>query len=166
MKQLYFLLFSIAFSINCFSQTEGASKIYGYKQKIMPGTVRVDDNGREVKRTTQYNYFIYIASSTKVAPFEIWINGEVYSPIINAVSTTPVEYTNPTSGNNKSKLLVPKTSRKVLQLNPSLNKIQKPTKKGQSLSLKNELVVIYKGNGRLFYKAVPKLIGLESLYMQ
>lgn len=166
MKQFYFLLIAISVSFFSFPQTEGASKIYGFKQKVMPGMVRVDENGREVPRKPQYNYFIYLASASKVIPVEIWINGEVYSVTMNNVSTTPVEYTNPTSGDNKSKVLVPKTTRRVLQLNPALNKIQKPTPKGKMLSAKNEMVIIYKRNGELYYKKLSKLNELEPVAMQ
>jgi hypothetical protein len=165
MKQFYFVLIAVCFSVFSFSQTEGASKIYGYKQKVLPGNVRVDENGREVQRKPQYNYFIYLASTSKVTPVEIWFNGEAYAPIVNKVSS-PVEYTNPGSGDDTSKVLVPKTSRNVLQLNPSLNKIQKPSPKGKTLSAKNELVIIYKGNGKQYYKTVSKLAELGHLAMQ
>jgi len=166
MKHLYFLLIAITFFISSFAQTEGASGVYGYKQRIIPGMVRVDKNGREVHRETRYNYFIYLASTTKVAPVEIWINGEAYSPIVNNVATTPVEYTNPTSGDTTPQILVPKTTRKVLQVSPSPNKIQKPTTKGKTLSAKNELVIIYKGNSKLYYKTLSQLKNLEPLSMQ
>ena len=166
MKQFYFLLIAISVSVFSFAQTEGTSKIYGFKQRVMPGMVRVDENGREVQRKPQYNYFIYLASASTVTPIEIWINGEAYSPIVNNVSATPVEYTNPTSGDNKSKVLVPKTKQHVLQLSPSLNKIQKPTQKGKMLSAKNEMVIIYKGNGKLYYKKLSELSELEPVHMQ
>ena len=166
MKQFYFLLMAITFSVFSFAQKEGASNIYGFKQKVMPGMVRVDESGRETQRQVQYNYFIYLASASKVTPVEIWLNGEAYSVIVNTILTTPVEYTNPTSGDSKSKLLVPKTTRRVLQLAPSLNKIQKPTQKGKLLSSKDEMIIIYKGNGKLYYKALSKLKELEPLAMQ
>jgi len=166
MKQLYFLLIAVLFSFFSYGQTEGASKIYGYKQKIMPGMARVDENGKEVQRQPRYNYFIYLASTTKVIPVEIWVNGDAYSVIVNNVSKTPVEYTNPTSGDNKPITLVPKTTRRILHLAPSLNKIQKPTQKGKMLSSKNEMVIIYKGNGKLYYKTLSKLSELESVNMQ
>jgi len=166
MKQFYFLLMAVLISFFSFAQVEGASKIYGYKQKVMPGTVRVDENGREVPRKPQYNYFIYLASTCKVTPIEIWINGEDYSVTVNSVSTTPVKYTNPTSGDNKPQILVPKTTRRVLQLGPSLNNMQKPIQKGKTLSAKNELVVIYKGNGKLYYKTISKLSELDPVAMQ
>lgn len=128
--------------------------------------VRVDENGREVPRKPQYNYFIYLASASKITPVELWINGQAYSVTVNNVFTTPVEYTNPTSGDNKSKLLVPKTNRRVLQLGPSVNKIQTPSQKGKTLSAKNELIVIYKANGKLYYKALSKMNELQAVNMQ
>ena len=166
MKQFYFLPVAILFSVFAFAQTEGASKIYGYKQKVMPGMVRADDNGREIPRKPQYNYFIYLASTGKVTPVEIWINGEVYPVSVTHVLNTPVEYANPTSGDNKAKILVPKTTRKVIQLGPSFNKIAEPILKGKTLSAKNELVVIYKSGSKFYYKTLSKLNELEPLGMQ
>jgi hypothetical protein len=166
MKRFYFLLIIIGLYSAASAQTEGASKIYGYKQRVKPGTIRVDDNGREVQAKPVYNYFIYLASTTKVIPVEIWINGEVYSVTINTVPATPVKYTNPMLDDNKSEILVPKTTRKVLQLAPSTDKIQKPTQKAKTLSAKNELVIIYKGSGKTYYKALLKLKELEPLAMQ
>lgn len=165
MKRFYLLLVSICLCAAAFAQIEGASKIYGYKQKVRPGTIRVDDNGREVPSEPMYNYFIYLASSTKVVPVEIWINGEVFEVNVNTVSSTPVKYVNPMSGNN-AEILVPKTTRKVLQLTASTNKAQKPNQKGKALSAKNELVIIYKGNGKYYYKTLATLKELEPLAMQ
>ena len=166
MKQFYFLFIAILASFFSFAQVEGASKIYGYKQKVMPGTIRVDENGNPAPRKTIYNYYIYLASTSKVTPVEIWINNEAYSVTVNEVKSTPVEYTNPTSNPGKSKMLVPKTTRRVLQLTPSSNPIQKPTSKAKGLSVKKELVLIYKGSGKLYYKTISKLTELEPLAMK
>jgi hypothetical protein len=165
MNNFYLLMFSICFCTASLAQTEGASKLYGYRQKVMPGTIRVDDNGKEIPRKSQYNYFIYLSSTTKVSPVELWINGEVYSVTVNEVST-PVEYSHPSTANNRPKILVSKTNNHVLQLSPSLNKIQKPNPKGKSLSAKNEMVIIYKGGGKWYYKVVSKLGELDPLAMQ
>jgi len=165
MKQFYFLL--IALGLSCFSnaQTKEASKIYGYKQPVLPGTIRTDDNGKPMPRKQQFNYFFYIVSSSKINPLEIWINGEADS--VTAINiSSPVQYKNPTSLENKSKTLVPKTSKKVLQLNASGKKVEKPTQKGKLLSTKNELVIIYSCNGKLYYKAISKLNELEPVAMQ
>jgi len=164
MKSLFFLIVAMNLSFLTLGQTEGASKIYGYRQKLMGGTIRVDQKGMEVPRKPSYNYFIYLASTTKVTPLEIYINGEAYSVTIREVSS-PVEYVHPTSGDNTPKILVPKTTRKILQLGPA-DKIQRPTLKGKALSSKNELVIIYKGRDKLYYKALPKLSMLDPVSMQ
>ena len=166
MKQFYFLLIALMLSIFSYSQTEGASKIYGYRQSIMPGTIRADKDGNQVRPKPNYNYFIYLASTSKVLPVEIWISGQAYSVTSTAVSTTPVEYKNPTSTEGHSKILVPKTSRRVLQLNSTGVPVQTPTKKGKALSANNELVIIYKANGKLYYKTLSKFSDLEALSMQ
>jgi hypothetical protein len=165
MKQFYFLLTALALSILSYSQTEGASKIYGYRQPIMPGTIRADKNGNQVRPKPNYNYFIYLASTSKVSPVEIWIKGQAYSVTSAAVSSTPVEYKNPTSAESKSKILVPKTNRRVLQLNSSAA-LKNPTSKGKALSANNDLVIIYKGNGKLYYKTLSKFSELEAVAMQ
>jgi hypothetical protein len=56
-----------------------------------------------------------------------------------------------------------------LQLSPSLNKINKPSLKGKTLSEKNELAIIYQGSGKIdkpYYKAVSKLTELDPVDMQ
>ncbi|MBO9683235.1 MAG: hypothetical protein J7502_11305 [Flavisolibacter sp.] len=168
MKSFYFFLISICFYGGAFAQIEGVSKIYAYKQKLKLGTVRVDESGREVPRKPQYNYFIYLASTTSVKPIEIWINGEAYVPTVSKVTVTPVEYTNAFDP-NQSKILVPKIGKNVLQLSPSLTKINKPSLKGKTLSEKNELVIIYQGSGKIdkpYYKVVSKLTELDPVDMQ
>jgi hypothetical protein len=165
MKRFYFLVLATFGFVTVFAQTESASKIYGYKQKIKPGTVRVDDSGREMPGRPLYNYFISLASSTKVVPLEIWLNKEAYSVMITEVKATPVEYISPATI-GKRRTLVPGTTKKVLQLSPSSNKINKPSQKGKTLSAKNELVVIYKISGKCYYKAIAKLSELDSVDMQ
>ncbi len=166
MKQFLFLLFPFCLSTAGNAQTEGASRLYGYKQEVKPGTIRVDDSGNEIPRKKQFNYFIYLASSVKVDIQEIWINGEVYSAEARKVASTPVEYIDPTSGDHTPVVLVPRTTKNVLQLNSSGKKIDKFNNKGQLLSRKNELVIIYSANGKLYYKALLRLESLKRVAMQ
>ena len=165
MKRLYFLLIALAFSFFSMAQTEGASKLYGYKQKQTPGTVRVDDNGIERPRSQQFNYYIYLVSKGNVTPTEIWLNGQSYS-VTASQQSSPVEYRHPNSAESKPLVLVPKTNSRVLQLTPGQDKIEKPNAKGKSLASKNELVVVYKANNKLYYKTVSKLKDLEGVMMQ
>ena len=165
MKQLYFLLIALAFSLLSYAQIEGASKLYAYKQQQTPGTVRRDDNGNERPRVQQFNYFIYLVSKSAVVPTEIWINGQAYS-VKAYQQSPPVEYRHPNSADTKPQILVPKTTSRVLQLSPTQDKIETPNRKGKTLASKNELVVIYKANKKWYYKTVPKMKALEPLMMQ
>lgn len=166
MKQFYFLSAAIIFSIAAYTQKEGNAQLYAYRQSVLPGTVRVDENGREVPRKPQYNYYIYLVSSAKIFPVEAWIDGKAYH-VNAAMSSTPVEYKNPTSGENKPKVLVPKTTKKVWQLHLASEKINQIKNAMQkNVSDKNQLVIIYKCGKTLYYKSVLKFLELEPLAMQ
>jgi hypothetical protein len=165
MKLLYLLVIALASAVFSSAQTEGASSLYGYFQKQTPGTVRVDVNGNERPRQPQYNYFIYLASAGKVVPTEIWINGEPHSVTLTQTSS-PVQYRHPNSGDTNPKTLVPKTSRKVLQLTPSAAVIEPHFSKTKSMASKNQVVVLYRANDRWYYKTLSKLKELSPAMMQ
>lgn len=126
--------------------------------------MRRTDDGRETGSKTRFNYFIYLASSSKVTPIELWINGEPFSVMTKPVAS-PVIYHHPNSG-DRPEILVPETRRSVWQLTPSAKAIETLTKGGKHLSSKNELVIIYRSGGKLYYKAIPKLSELERVAMQ
>jgi hypothetical protein len=165
MKQLYVVLLALTSALVSSAQTEGASRLYGYVQKQTPGTIRVDDNGNERPRQPQYNYFIYLASASKVHPTEIWINGEPHSLTVTQ-TPSPVQYTNPNSGQTKPQTLVPKTDRKVLQLTPSAAGIEHHFAKTVTLASKNQVVVLYRVNDKWYYKTLSKLKELSPVMMQ
>lgn len=165
MKSFYFLLVLTLFSLPVFAQTEGASLLYGYRQPVMPGNIRVDDNGRELPRKRMYNYFIYLASGSSVSPVEIWIDGEAYRVIVSKVDKTPVEYAHP-NGSDAPRILVPKTKRRVLQLAPSAERITNPSSKGKEKSKSSELVLIYRSGARTYFKTLTKFTELDRLAMQ
>ena len=164
MKQFYFFLLAIALSGFSHAQTAGASTVYGYRQQVMPGIIRAGIDGKETPRKPQYNYFIYLACASKLTPVEIWIDGEPYS-VSAATVSSPVKYTNPTSGDITPQILVPKTTKKLVQLNP-VNTLQKPSQKGRTLSAKNKLVIIYRSNGKLYYKTLSNFSEIQPVVMQ
>jgi hypothetical protein len=169
MKYINLLLAAISISIFANAQSEGASKLYGFKQVVIPGNIPkkiIEENGKEIKVEAKqhYNYFIYLVSSTSVTPTEIWLNGKAFSATAVSVSS-PVEYVNPTEG-NKTTVLVPGTNKKVLKISLSGEGLASPTSKGKSLASKNELVIIYKGGGKTYYKAAKKLTELDAAHMQ
>jgi hypothetical protein len=165
MREIYFFAIALLSVLVSSAQTEGASKLYGYVQKQTPGTVRVDDNGNESPRQQQYNYYIYLASASKVFPTEVWINGEPHSVSV-AQTSSPVRYNNPNSTQPKAQTLVPKTSRKVLQLTTSANLIEGHFAKIKSMASKNQLVVLYSANNKWYYKTIFKLKELDPVMMQ
>jgi hypothetical protein len=165
MKQLYVLIIALTCALFSSAQTEGASILYGYFQKQTPGTIRVDDNGNEKPRQQQYNYFIYLASGITVVPTEIWINGQPHAVTVTEVSS-PVQYKHPNRAENKPQTLVPKTSRKVLQLTPSAAVIEHHFAKTMTMASKNQVVVLYRANTRWYYKTLLKLKELEPVMMQ
>ena len=166
MKQFYFLLTAIIFSIAAYAQKTGSAQLYAYRQAVLPGTVRVDDNGREFPRKPQYNYYIYLVSPAKVSPLEIWVDGQAYNVNTSNIAATPVEYTNPTTGENQSKILVPKSTKKVWQVHLAAEKIHEMNAQGKNLSDKNQLVIIYKCGNKIYYKTALKFSELEPLAMQ
>jgi len=167
-----FLLGLLIFcSFSLFSQTKGSAKLYGFKEPVASGKHpdnEVEENGNKstpVSTGSQsFNYFIYLQSPVRVYPAEMWLNGSVYAVSIQTV-TTPVERDNGTTG-GKKKLLVPKTTNKVLLLTPVPLAESKNSTNGKALAAKNELVVIYKQGGRFYYSVVKTLTVLETVPLQ
>lgn len=165
MKQLFAFLVACFVSIVAWSQMQGNAQVFAYRQEVLPGMVRADINGNEAPREPQYNYYIYLVSSVIVSPVEVWMKGKIYKVNTKQVSA-PVEYKNPTSAEKESKTLVPKTSKKIFQLNISSEAVDIPNAKEKILSSKNELVIIYKSGNKLCYKTISKFCELEPLAMQ
>ena len=96
MRTFLFFLLLIVFHMNSSAQTEGSSRLYGYVQPVLPGannTVIVE-GGEQVTepKKTGKNYRIYIESTSRVYPVEIWIKGEPFSARMDVISSTPVEF--------------------------------------------------------------------------
>ena len=168
MKKILFLLLIIAVSVTSRSQTEGSAKLYGYIQDVLPGannTVIVEGGGQvNEPAKPKKNYRIYLESTSRVYPVEIWINGQPYSARMDVISSTPVVFGSETTGNKKE--LVPKTSRKVILLTPAPYIASKNTGDVESIASTNELVVLYKQNGKFYYNKLEKLEQLEAAAMQ
>ena len=168
MKTIILLILILSFNSKCLGQTEGSAKLYGYVQPVLPGANNsvIAEGGEQVTepKKTGKNYRIYIESSSRVYPVEIWINGEPYSARMDVISSTPVEFGSEGTGNRK--VLVPKTSKKVLLLTPATYTETKNTGDVRSVASLNELVVLYKQNGKFYYNKLEKLEILEAAAMQ
>jgi hypothetical protein len=164
-----FLLILMIFTLQVTNaQTKGKSVLYGYKQNVLPGVNRgvIGEYGEEVDSKGQggRNYFIYISSASRIYPAEMWIKGEPYSISMEIVRSTPV--TRIGQPGQESIELVPRTDRQVLKLVPTTYREMKNFGDVRSLAAKNELVVVYKQNGKFFYNSLVQLADLDDAAMQ
>ncbi len=168
MKYLLLIGLGLIAFITSSAQVEGMAKLFGFKEEVIGGVnpSHIEENGEQVNRSsTGLNYYIYLQSASRVYPSEIWINGQPFGASFHTV-TTPVErqeFNHPDSGKT---VLVPKTNEKLLQLVPIAAVESKLTQKGKSLAAKNELVVIYKQDGRFYYNVLDRLKPLVPVALQ
>jgi hypothetical protein len=172
MKKIFLSLLVLISFGSCKAQMKGTINLYGFKQAVLPGMIPGDiitEDGRTIEQPfkPKFNFFIYTASNARIYPMEVWLNGTAYSIQTEVVTSTPIEYVNPTSlPEGKKTVLVPKTSKKVLKLTiaPPVEKTEHT--KAKSLSKANELVLVYKQNGKFYYSALKSLKEIEPVAMQ
>jgi hypothetical protein len=172
MKKLILSLFIAISFAACKAQSKGSVTVYGFKQAVLPGMIPGDiisEDGKRIEHPfkPKFNFFIYTASNGAIQPTEIWLNGQAYSVQSEQVAATPIEYTNPTNmPQPKKTVLVPQTTKKVFKwtLAPSVENSK--NEKAKSIASANELVVVYKQNGRTYYSAVKSLKEIEPVAMQ
>ncbi|MBA2744765.1 MAG: hypothetical protein H0U44_00935, partial [Flavisolibacter sp.] len=99
-----------------------------------------------------------------IYPAEMWINGVAYSVRMEIINNTPVEMD--LSFNQEKKQLVPKTALKVLKLTPAPYTQTKYFGDISRIAANNELVIVYKQNGKFFYNSVKNMKELEAAAMQ
>ena len=174
MKRHFFFLIFLFAAVSSFSQT--GVKVYGYVREVMPGIVQKDAEEKvegskvEVNKTEKavdksVSYLVYITSSSKsaITPVEMWIHGERFNVMIQPVNKTPIILPNKTG---KSTTLVAKTSNKVQQV------VAVPFTKGKEFSLakkkaaSNELVVVYKHNGKYYSALLKKIKVLDPQFSE
>ena len=171
LKQCFFIILMFIGYIAS-GQTQGNAKIYGYKEPVSRGASpqeTIDENGNKISTTGSqaFNYFIYLVSPGRVYPSEMWLNGQPYAVSVETISETPVErknFNNP--GDLSTTELVPATDQKVIRLKPVPAIDDKLSTKGRRLSEDNELVVMYKLNGKFYFGTLKNLAILEAAALQ
>ncbi len=175
MKQTLLLLSLIFFFTTLKAQTRTDVKIYGYIQPVSRGVAPdtdIDEAGNLKTKGLKAgsNYFIYITgpASSRIYPIEMWIKGKQYSAKPEAVNKTPVQMADPALPNGPNFItLVPKTSKKVIRLiSGSAVTPGKSLAIAKSKAKTNELVIVYKMSGKLYYAVLEKLAVLEAAIMQ
>jgi hypothetical protein len=166
-RRLLSFIIVLNFYLPSLAQKAGSATLYAYKQEVIQGKALgiVDEPAtKDTMVKTPFNYFIYLVSPSSLTPCEVWINGTVFSVTALPVTTTPV--IQETISGAKGKVLVPATTRRVLQLFISDKEVSAPCKKGKSLSQKNELVIIYMLRGKSYYAKLDKVPEIEAAVMQ
>jgi hypothetical protein len=175
MKQTLFLLAATLIFSTTKAQTRKDVKIYGYIQPVSRGVAPETNTAEAGKLKSKgvkpgINYFIYITgpASTRIYPIEMWLRGEQYSALPETVNKTPVQLADPAlPGGPNIITLVPKTTKKVMMLVPGIAVIQsKSLAIAKSKAKTNELVIVYKMSGKLYYAVLEKLAVLEAAIMQ
>jgi hypothetical protein len=175
MKQSLLILALIFIFLISKAQTRSDVKIYGYIQPVSRGVApdtNIDEAGNVKPKSVKpgSNYFIYITgpASTRIYPVEMWVKGKQYSAKSETVYKTPVQLADPAMPDGPNLItLVPKTTKKVMMLVPG-NFVNQ----GKSLAIAkskaktNELVVVYKMNGKFHYALLEKLNIIERASMQ
>ena len=161
MKQILIILSSII-AFTAAAQTKGKGNLYAYQQTVTPGMVRktLDENGVETAAPVKQNhsYRIYLVTASRAFPLELWIKGQRFSARVKTIEQTPVEQVNTNVQiSTDKKVLVPKTSMKVIQLTPAPAVSKGANRKIESMGAANDLIVFYKQNGKFYYQAVPKM---------
>lgn len=168
MKNFFLLAMIIMFSLYASGQAKGSARLYGYVQEVLPGANQniIMEGGEEVTNAAKpkKNYRIYIESSSRIYPVEMWIHGERYSAGMDIITQTPVVFGSDSTGNRKE--LVPKTSGKVLSLTPSPFIEVKDAGDVSRIAQTNELVVLYRQNGKFYYNTLSRFEHLQAAAMQ
>ena len=168
MKSLFFLLFTLSLTAHLQAQEV---KLYGYVQKVTPGVsaaVELDENGARKKLSGKVmeNYLMYLAgpSRSRVYLVEGWIKGEKVglkgTPVKSPVKVTAFSET------GEAVDVVPKTAATVWQLTGTTAFAGKTFEKAKGLAQTNDLVVVYKLNGRFRYATLKSFTPLETVHLQ
>ena len=160
MKNKILLLIFMALGINGFCQT--GVKVYGFIQDVLPGTIPkgTDENGNQIqarKSTTVYRIFLTGIGKNRIYPVEVWIKGKQFTASYETINNTPIE----ARSDNKTVVMVPKTSGQVVQITPINKSDGKKFPNAKVKAASNELVVVYKLNGKFYSATLKKLTRLE-----
>ena len=160
MKSTILVVIFMVLGINSFSQN--GVKLYGFIQDVLPGTIPkgTDENGQPIqarKSQTVYRIFLTGPSKGKIYPAEIWINGRQYAASYETIRSTPVE----ARSDNKTVAMVPKTSGQVIQVNPMDRTDGKKFPNAKAKAALNDVVIVYKLNGKFYSATLKKLVRLE-----
>jgi hypothetical protein len=157
-KALFVLFFSFV-GLTSFAQT--GVKVYGYVRDVLPGNIPNRQVRSAKPNTTTYMIYISAPSKYTITPVEVWINGEKFSAKSLPNVKTPVLVPKDNTGNQIS--LVAKTSNKLQQIVTAAPAEATLSASAKTKARTNELVIVYKLNGKLYTASLKKFTRLETL---
>lgn len=169
MKEKIFTLGFILTSVFGWSQKTAIRNINAYAQETTRGSrpeIVVDENGNEIAKTiaVKINYLIYAEQvrTTQIVFTTVWIDGKAYKIKADTV-IAPVEMTTQDGFNTTKIILAPATKNKLWSLSTGslITKPPKPSSTLQKLINKNELVIVYRWKGKLYYTPLKKIKKLD-----
>lgn len=165
MKLLLCLTLLVAASGAC-AQEKGKATLYGFVQSVSKGTQAEPVGGGGIQGVAGRNYQLYAVTAGRIYPSEIWVQGVRYGVMPKPVKL-PVEYRDENNIGSPAKVLVPKTPGQctLLVLRPAAT-AKAGGVKGRQLASTNELVLLYKLGGRVYYNTLENLSPLDAAAMQ
>lgn len=151
------------------AQEKGRAKLFGYYQPVSAGKAPEinPETGLRTSGGQGKNYFLYAVSSSRIYPVEIWIEGARLGVTIKTITTTPVLHGDDANIGSPKQELVPQTSQRVTQLILTPAAAEKNLgDRARLLAQTNEVVLVYKQDGRFQYSILPKLTRLNSAAAQ
>jgi hypothetical protein len=172
MKACLFSIFLLAFQ-NLSNAQPALVKLYGFRQPVIkgvPSTYETDEKGNQVEARSklQANVFIFLSYPPDmiIIPVEFWMNGSLYSIKQEAIKT-PVEIVYENGPYEAEKItLVPKTADSVIRIILSEKLPFKAPAVKKASADTNDLVIVYKMNGKLFSQSLKKVKGLRTAVMK
>jgi hypothetical protein len=166
---LFLLIILLAAIISARAQTV---TLYGYVQKVVPGNTaarELSEDGSQKKVTTEagQDYFLYLAGPAKsrIYLMEGWLKGERVGLRSKAIAT-PVTFPSSLPVDEPAEL-VPKKQGTVWQLTTEVATAStKASQRGKVLSAANDVVVVYRMNGKIGYATLKSLKELPASYRQ
>lgn len=151
------LVFSLLFfNLSCIAQKKGML-LYAYEQKVIPGIAPATEEAEEIN---EFQYYVYLTTpqSKSIYPVALWMKGVHFGVRIKDAAT-PVKSLTP---GDSAIILVPKTGQRTYRLFPVKNI---PAKGPNIIALarQNEVVLVYKINGKFHFLAKEKLVQLKTV---
>ena len=162
----FFALLTIGMSAQ--AQVLGTAQLFAYRQSVLPGVQPggvLTESGERIENEPSSNgqYIIYITSPGRLYPVALWIKGERFGVKTEAVRKNPVMPGESEERNNPQKnVFVPKTTQNVWALTPLPLTDNKKFAQAETAARSADVVVVYKMNGKFYYKAVMRFQNMPA----